>query len=209
MIKDQIIVLDDLIPKNLQDEIENVLTGPEFPWYMTCHKNKDGEFITSDYSQNKKFDNNNNVKDIGQLVHIFMKIGNDERLGDNITIRSPYFDFILSVLELATKKYDLKNVLVKRIKSNLKTTSQKFNKDSFGTPHRDYDKSHFVLIYYVNDSDGDTFIFDNEDDLNITKRITPKKGRVLLFDGKYYHAAGNPVDSNYRIVVNYDFTIDE
>lgn len=204
MIKNQILVYDDIVPEKLQDEIEQVLLGPDFPWYMSCHKDEKGNFQTSDYSQGKKFEHNKNVQDIGQLVHTFMRINEN-----NLTVRSPYFDFILSVLELTVSKHNLKNVLVKRIKSNMKPSSSLLNEDSFGIPHKDYDDEHFVLLYYVNDSDGDTVIFDNEKDLNIIKSVTPKKGRILLFDGKFYHAAGNPISSNYRAVVNYDFTADE
>ena len=37
----------------------------------------------------------------------------------------------------------------------------------------------------------------------LEKRITPKQGRVVLFDGSYYHTAEQPLN-NIRCVVNYD-----
>ena len=46
-----------------------------------------------------------------------------------------------------------------------------------------------VILYYVNDSDGDTLFFDNKDKLNIIKRVSPKKGRVVHFDNNKLHAS--------------------
>ena len=37
------------------------------------------------------------------------------------------------------------------------------NIDAHQTPHVDTNSNHWVMIYYVNDSDGDTFLFDNND----------------------------------------------
>jgi len=76
---------------------------------------------------------------------------------------------------------------------------------------------HLVLLYYVNDSDGDTILYDKtiDDipyevqypdeycDLNITHKVTPKKGRVLVFDGKYYHAPSSPTKS-MRCIITLD-----
>ena len=73
------------------------------------------------------------------------------------------------------------------------------------------------LLYYVNDSDGNTILYDKtiDDipfeehypdehyDLNITHSITPKKGRVLFFDGRHYHAPSSPSKS-MRCVITLD-----
>ena len=83
--------------------------------------------------------------------------------------------------------------------------------------HVNRDVPHLVLLYYVNDSDGDTILYDKtmDDipyeelypdeycDLNITHRVTPKKGRVLVFDGRYYHAPSSPTKS-MRCIITLD-----
>lgn len=81
------------------------------------------------------------------------------------------------------------------------------------SPHVDIDdEDHLVCLYYVNDADGDTILFDKMDmgeefdesqELNILARITPKKGRILLFCGRQYHAASLP-EKGARIIVNFD-----
>ena len=67
------------------------------------------------------------------------------------------------------------------------------------------DLSHYVMIYYVNDSDGGTWLYDktekNQTDYKLIKFIEHKKGRIILFDGKHYHAGSKPTNST-RIVIN-------
>jgi len=69
-------------------------------------------------------------------------------------------------------------------------------------PHQDLDSPHWVCLYYVNDSEGDTVFFD--DSKKEIKRVSPKKGRIAFFDGTIYHA-GTPSETNSRAVINFDF----
>jgi hypothetical protein len=68
-------------------------------------------------------------------------------------------------------------------------------------PHQDSPGPHTVVIYYVNDAEGDTVFFD--DNKQIVKRVTPKKGRVVLFDGAVLHA-GSPARNQPRCLVNFN-----
>lgn len=86
------------------------------------------------------------------------------------------------------------------------TTPQNTNKVHY-EPHVDMEKWHKVLLYYVNDSDGDT-VFFNKKDGKIIERVSPKKGRLVAFDGNIYHAAGIP-KNNHRCVVNFDVNLGE
>lgn len=77
----------------------------------------------------------------------------------------------------------------------------------YDNPHIDINYEHLVCLYYVNDSDGDTFLFDKIDnELKIKKRITPKKGRVLLFNGNRYHASSGPTNG-IRCIINFNVSI--
>ena len=64
-----------------------------------------------------------------------------------------------------------------------------------------------MLFRSVCDSDGDTIIYNekviSEKGLTVQKKVTPKQGRVVLFDGAYYHTAQQP-NNNIRCIVNYD-----
>ena len=76
-------------------------------------------------------------------------------------------------------------------------------------PHVDIDNfRHFVVLYYVCDSDGDTIIY-NEKEYGLKKyterqRVSPKQGRCVIFDGTQMHTAEQPINSNIRCVVNYN-----
>jgi hypothetical protein len=90
------------------------------------------------------------------------------------------------------------------------------------TPHVDYFQPHYTACYYVNDSDGDTVIYDqklndigdreiNQDvvqdyvsktNFTISQTSTPRKGSVCVFDGKHFHSSTNPFVSKKRFVLN-------
>ena len=69
--------------------------------------------------------------------------------------------------------------------------------------HIDLPYPHWVCLYYVTDSDGDTILFD-EDEKEI-KRVTPKKGRIVFFDGSIKHCSSHP-SKTHRSIINFDFT---
>jgi hypothetical protein len=68
------------------------------------------------------------------------------------------------------------------------------------TPHTDRSQPHTVLIYYVIDSDGDTVFYKNK---KIIKRVTPKKGRAVIFDGSISHSAFQP-NKHLRCIINFN-----
>lgn len=76
------------------------------------------------------------------------------------------------------------------------------NKDLSKIIHTDLNYPHWVLLYYINDTDGDT-IFFNENNKEI-KRVSPKKGRCVFFNGNVKHA-GNYPTQNERIGININF----
>ena len=90
----------------------------------------------------------------------------------------------------------------------------------YDNPHIDVRYDHLVVLYYVNDTDGDTFIFDKtmkdyyelpeNAELNIVKRVSPKMGRVVVFNGHQYHSSSTPT-KDVRCIINFNvnFKINE
>ena len=72
-----------------------------------------------------------------------------------------------------------------------------------GLPHIDDNMSHKVCLYYVNDSDGDTIFYKDDQETEI-KRVSPKRGRVAFFDGSVYHSASTPT-KHHRMAINISF----
>ena len=81
----------------------------------------------------------------------------------------------------------------------------------YNQPHVDEEFPSWSIVYYLNDSDGDTFIFIEMYDkttplkLTVKERVSPKKNRAVLFEANRYHASSNPVVSQARFVLNWVF----
>tara|TARA_B100000287_G_C20627412_1_gene778409 strand:+ start:126 stop:707 length:582 start_codon:yes stop_codon:yes gene_type:complete len=89
-------------------------------------------------------------------------------------------------------------------------------------PHIDDIVPHIATIFYFNDSDGNTVIYnekyDSEDgiysskvikekkiELTVQKEIEPKANRLITFDGSFIHTGNVPCKHNNRIILNSNF----
>jgi len=79
--------------------------------------------------------------------------------------------------------------------------------------HVDLPIPHIACVYYVNDSDGDTIIYNNLYGDNIenvalieNQRVTPKAGRAVFFDGSRYHCSSQPT-KRHRCIINFDLLV--
>ena len=72
--------------------------------------------------------------------------------------------------------------------------------------HTDSNDPHLVCLYYVNDSDGDTILFENDGETEI-KKIAPKKNKIVFFDGSIKHCSSRPSKST-RSIINFNFHAD-
>jgi len=185
-----IIILDNVIPSAYQDYLERSIIEEDIGWKYRPN-----------LGNNTPKPNHTDITPAPGIIHVFC---NENGIQSNI------FYKILPMVKEACRKadYDLTGVYGGR------TFIQFPGMDatSFTKIHTDLNVDHMVLIYYVIDSDGDTILFDkttrdipkNELDiskLSISQRITPKKGRAVLFDGSIYHATTLPV-LNKRCVIN-------
>lgn len=161
----------------------------------------------------------NNLLDNSEFNWIYV---NDVSLKDNQHQRRPGFKHIF-------RNYNLIEPILVKTRSKLKMTpyakdevleARSFlqlplNKDFIGkgvdTPHLDRTIPHLVFLYYVCDSDGDTIIYNYKskdaqdvpyfEDIKELKRITPKQGRVVVFDGLHWHTAEQPT-KDVRCIIN-------
>jgi hypothetical protein len=93
-----------------------------------------------------------------------------------------------------------------RVKFNLLLKQQLG--DHYNQPHVDISAPTYSMVYYLNDSDGDTVLFnekyspDNKEPITLTvkQRISPKKNRAVIFDG-VKHAQGFCSQGEYRYVL--------
>jgi len=117
-------------------------------------------------------------------------------------VQSPFLENFACIPQTVCEHLNifLKHILYGRIFLTVPYNTNRKHAD----PHTDLVYPHWVVLYYVNDSDGDTVFFDNYD--NIIHNVTPKKGRVILFNGNIKHGAGIP-SAGPRCIVNFDVDI--
>jgi hypothetical protein len=114
------------------------------------------------------------------------------------------------ILNKFGKKNNFKIDELFRTRSNLTTRGSDYR---WAYPHVDQESKHFVFLYYVNDSDGDTILYNEvyntktnyENNLTELVRIKPKAGAAIVFDGSRYHSFTNPVSNDFRCVINMNF----
>ena len=114
------------------------------------------------------------------------------------------------LLDKFSQKNNFKVDRLFRTRSNITT---KRSEHKWAYPHVDEISRHFVFLYYVNDSDGDTILYNEicdgktnyENNLTELARIKPKAGAAIVFDGSRYHSFTNPTVSDFRCVVNMNF----
>lgn len=170
-------VIDTIVPIEIQEELLAVHTDNYFPWYF----------------QNKT--SYHDYKDDGNTVDCFQL--SHGSCYDNKKL-SNVFDYTKKIVD-CTMYRDLP---ISRIKSNLTTNLSNYNENLHQPIHVDSDNRNFVsMLYYVNDSDGGTMFFDEND--KIVEKIEAKKGRLVIFPSTIKHAGCNPINTQYKIIVNY------
>ena len=120
-----------------------------------------------------------------------------------------HYLFIPLLEKVIEGKLGLENANVCRGRSFLQFPLN-LNTDEPDTPHTDMYRDHFVILYYVVDSEGDTIIYNERwnNDIRPEKytekqRVTPKQVLVVIFDGSLYHTAEQP-KFHSRCVANYN-----
>ena len=187
--KGGILVIDDFIDKDYQEKIKHNLMGDtDFPWYYI-------DDVTAAYED----DNQGRPG----LSHVYVEHHDD----GSCEIISDFHDLFLPLLNKACEVLEVSKASIVQGRSFLQFP---LNLDSCDddTPHIDLDegKRHIVVLYYVVTSDGDTVIYNERtesDTYTVKQKVTPKQGRVVIFDGGLYHTAQQAL-RKIRCIVNYN-----
>jgi hypothetical protein len=132
---------------------------------------------------------------------------------------TPYLKTVEPLIENIRKEIGYSKIL--RVRGDL-TVYQ--NQKKIFDPHTDFipghegvSYNHMTAIYYVNDSSGDTVFFKERckgindpfardvKDLTVDKQVTPKKNRLVYFDGNIVHTGYAPLEHSNRILINLNF----
>ena len=189
--KGEILVIDDFVTLEYQEKIKQELLGinNNFPWFHTEDVTDAGE-LTSQHRP--------------ALAHQYVNLNDD----DVSEIESIFHHLFTPLLSKACQHLKMPQTEVIQGRSFLQFPLRNIDTSVVDTPHIDLDEGeeHIVVLYYVIDSDGDTVIY-NERTKSLTytekQRVTPKQGRVVIFEGGQYHTAEQPTKGT-RCIVNYN-----
>lgn len=193
-------VIDDIIPPNQQERLERlVLDNDSVAWTFVPSANFGTSRELADTRSRQQdtgmFLDMPNVVDSAQFIHSLYR--HQELL--------PAFGEVFMRLRMGQ---------LLRAKINITLPDPRQGEDSHGYPHSDLAglgfKDYTTAIYYLNDSDGDTFIFNERvgepvNALTVHTRVSPKRGRVVVFDGNRYHAGNNPRTPGPRALINLNY----
>jgi len=187
--KGGILVIDDFIDKDYQEKIKNNLMGDnDFPWYYI-------DDVTAAYEEGNQ--------GRAGLSHVYVERQDD----DSSEITSDFHELFLPLLNKACNALEVSKANIIQGRSFLQFPLN-LNSCDDDTPHIDLDEGerHIVVLYYVVTSDGDTVIYNERtasDIYTVKQKVTPKQGRVVIFDGGLYHTAQQAL-KKIRCIVNYN-----
>ena len=142
------------------------------------------------------------LKNVTNVDSTNFKVGfSNDAYRDNQIKNTAYWFLYPLLLEVANKNnFFVERLLRIRIGAYINQNSKEIN-----DIHTDSDEEHLVALYYPHDTDGDTIFFDSKENKKEIFRVSPSKGKIVLFDGNIYHASSNPTDYKIRMSVNYNF----
>jgi len=165
-----ILVQDDFITPAQANELEKLMFGNFFPWYFLDN-------TTTGQGTRKWYE-----VECPMHVHNLFFEG---------SVNNPGYKQIL-------EQFRLEPGILVRMKANMVMPRRlEFRHTPY---HVDRADPHFTIVYYVNDSDGDTIVQSPRG----RRRVAPRKGRIVLFDGGLKHAHYLP-RRGPRCVINFNF----
>ena len=181
-------IYENFLPQSYADDIEKLLLSADFPWYI--------ELMTvGDYSEQQGFRFDTPlVKETSFLAHGFLK---------QEQINSAWFDYFNHIpINVQNNVDGFKGTTLSRFKANLYTLDSGYG-DHYHTPHLDASQGCLTALYYVNDSDGNTFFFD--ENIKVIHKQEPKKNTLIVFTSNTIHASSPPRKTNFRSTINMVF----
>jgi hypothetical protein len=188
-------VFDDIISNEEQNILNNYVKSSDVEWVMM-------ENIIH------KYGGNIGTQKFPAKVHPKPNCKNEEinRIIDSIEVT-------------VAKKLNLE--FIKNYRWKINWTSPIGEYDPMDLLHYDDATEHIAMVYYINNSTGDTCIYNNingnnaetfqenfnnvdYDSYSLLASASPKMGRCLVFDGKLAHLGNYPSNGD-RFIINFNF----
>jgi len=205
------IEISNFLSENLNDYYNGLVFNAEFPWYYSSEiTNAPVTFSLS--RESFPFD----YRQTGFHHTPFVKYAPTSQA-------FPYFSHLSKLVEEQLPENPLGHewsLYRVRCGFNIPPNPQnKYEDVEHNTPHVDHDNKvvtgkTYTCLYYLNDTDGDTFIFNEKvppapapwpPKFTIKHRVNPTRNKLLIFDGDYFHASSSPRKHNSRVVLTFNY----
>ena len=194
------IILDDLIEEELQNQIEDAMFDCNWSFQMDNTYKYDALLMGIKY---RKFLNPFEYDISPSII-------------TNLQTNKKIFKLFYSVIEKTCSHINFNLEQISRCFAGIQGVQVIRKQSKICNIHVNKKIPHLVLLYYVNDADGETMLFDKtindidvdmyldeKHEFNVVNKIMPKQGRILLFDGKTYHSASSPT-TGMRCIITLD-----
>lgn len=181
---------ENAISKKYLEMIDSWIMGVDFPWHYQT------------YSTSTKF------PFFGHDV-----IPRYDKDNEEMRVNSEAWDLVKDIFESFCIRHSIKVKQVLRCSLNLTMHHEAF---PHSDPHVDHSVPHLNVLMYFNDCPrGSTIIFKERDDsgagvihseteldtnYTIETEISAKKGKIVVFDGRHFHANRFCVEGQRRVV---------
>lgn len=184
------LVIDDVIPEDKQNEFRDIILG--YPnWRLIkdmSYANYEMEYPSYGFNMMFKHPEQGVTSPLYEAISVPII----NALSEKVRLRFTDIHFNRAFLQLPL--------------------DEPFIKEHNGI-HVDLPIDHYACVYYVDDSDGDTILYEQtryntepgSQNVSLTehKRVSPKKGRIVVFDGARFHCSSQP-RKRHRCIINFD-----
>ena len=185
-------VLDNFIPETYQNILTEIYDTSIAQWaYLPS---------LSDLSKDEIDINDSNI------VPSFAFTQKVYRADKNYTNHN--WNFTAPMLWFLEHRTGVKIKSIERVHSNLMVPTGA-NANTYNEPHIDHPSSDcLTMIYYVNDADGDTRLFNKTVDegfknLKLIHSQPPSKGTAMIFPSNRFHSSSCPINATSRVILNF------
>ena len=103
--------------------------------------------------------------------------------------------------------FHAKDLKIMKVKFNLLARDQDLDHHYPHADIDDFEHQVYTAIYYLHDSDGDTWLFDQyapkqADSVTLLRRCTAQANKLLIFDARRFHASSGFSWPSRRVVMN-------
>lgn len=211
-------IIDNFFSGDHFKRIQDAVMHPTMPWYYTENISVPDWLTVND---------SNAIETSAMHSDIFETERNGFMSDQCLQLQDVFEDMVHRL------GFELSDLL--RIRASMKWPQPHIKENNYNIPHIDLPFPHTVGLFYVNDSDGPTRIFDQyqpadrvypkvkeedvknpevvklfhdyyiRDGFTVKQLIEPKANRMVLFDGYQYHTSGLPMTSSRRVIFNINF----